>query len=199
MANLAWTYSTLQYDHPQLYDSLAAAVVRLLGPEPQTDTIEAAAGGASSGSGAGESEPWGSSSSSSGDRRAGFGAQAVSMAAFSFAAANRCDSPAQRAAMLALAGRADEILGEFTPQGLSNLAWGLTVAACYPPKVRLRCCAASWHAVADQQLLIYSRWAAAAASAQSPCPAPPPLPSPPAAAAALAHAGRGARRAVQAC
>ena len=143
VANLVWAYSTLQYDHPQLYDSLAAAVVRLLRPDPLTGTAEATADGASSGGSTGEPEP-GSSSSSSGG--AGFSAQAVSMAAFSFAAANRCDSPAQKAAMLALAGRAEEILGEFTPQGLSNLAWGLTVAACYPPQVSRRCCEASWHA-----------------------------------------------------
>lgn len=34
-----------------------------------------------------------------------------------------------------LAERADEVLEQFTPQGLANLAWGLTVAACYPPQV----------------------------------------------------------------
>lgn len=40
----------------------------------------------------------------------------------------------------ALAQRADEVLEQFTPQGLANLAWGMTVAACYPPQVRLGAC-----------------------------------------------------------
>lgn len=37
-----------------------------------------------------------------------------------------------------LAERADEVLEQLTPQGLANLAWGLTVAAWYPPQVRTR-------------------------------------------------------------
>lgn len=35
--------------------------------------------------------------------------------------------------MAGLAEQAEEVLDDFTPQGLANLAWGLTVAACYPP------------------------------------------------------------------
>lgn len=36
-----------------------------------------------------------------------------------------------------LAELADSLLLKFTPQGLANLAWGLTVAGIYPPQVRL--------------------------------------------------------------
>lgn len=99
VASLAWSFSTLRYDHPQLYECLAHAALRLLGVQQQAAAQQGAAGArhASSGSGGGQA---GSASGGSGASTtpAAFNAQTVSVIIFSFAAANRCDSPAQRQA-----------------------------------------------------------------------------------------------------
>lgn len=192
VSSLAWAYSTLQYDHPQLYEVLASAAVTMLRTPPSR--------AARSGSGSSSSSRRVGRSAAPGCTRADFSAQAVSVLAFSFASANRCDSPVQRQVSTAvgwkgahasgvefcprgcrcrhgaaqrrrlphmpstscfetfpcgaciqvftlvsncpadqmyelLAERAGEVLEQLTPQGLANLAWGLTVAACYPPQV----------------------------------------------------------------
>ena len=105
VANLAWAYSTLQHDHPQLFECLAREALRLLrqqGEQEEREEEQGPAGGAGVGT-AVISSSRGSSSGGGGgggiggvDGRQGFNAQAVSVVAFSFAAANRCDSPAQR-------------------------------------------------------------------------------------------------------
>ena len=138
VVSLTWAYSTLAFDHPPLFDALAAATLRLLGPAPDppshltgasTDT-----GGRLDSSSCGVAD--GGSSDEAGKQRGDFGAQAVSVVAFGLASANRCSStPVQRMAIAALAARAAEVLPEFTTQGLANLAWALAVAACYPPTV----------------------------------------------------------------
>ena len=110
VANLAWAYSGLRYDHPQLYASLARATLRLLGrrgaaeagegagagrgAEAGGDGAEAVAGGSPGGSW--DEASGGNDIGRSGGSRQGVNAQAVSMIAIGFASANRCDSPAQR-------------------------------------------------------------------------------------------------------
>ncbi|KAI7839792.1 hypothetical protein COHA_006591 [Chlorella ohadii] len=149
VASLAWAFSTLQYDHPQVFDVLASAAVVMLrtpGPRPNHSGSNGGRGNggrSSSGSGRGAG---GSGSAAPGCTRADFSAQAVSVMVFSFASANRCDSPSQREMYGLLAERADEVLEQFTPQGLANLAWGLTVAACYPPQLMRR-----WRTLAGGQ------------------------------------------------
>ncbi|KAL4423640.1 hypothetical protein ABPG77_009227 [Micractinium sp. CCAP 211/92] len=181
VASLAWSYSTLKYDHPQLYECLAQEVLRMLGRDGGSGTDSEA--GSSSSSSSSDSAAGGSSSSSSSNfvdggsvvghsngsdasgadtqRRAdswrpghagaqaggsAFVPQTVSVLLFAFAAANRLDSPAQRKMMGVLAELADSLLLKFTPQGLANLAWGLTVAGIYPPQLIRR-----WRAVAGAE------------------------------------------------
>ncbi|PRW33174.1 FK506-binding 1 [Chlorella sorokiniana] len=134
VASLAWAYSTLQYDHPQLFDVLASAAVAMLRESPSRTTHSSGNGGSCSNRASGDAP----SSTAAGFSREDFSAQAVSVLVFSFASANRCNSPAQRQMYGLLAERADEVLEQFTPQGLANLAWGLTVAACYPPQLMRR-------------------------------------------------------------
>ena len=104
VANLAWAYSALQHDHPQLFEGLAREALRLLrqqGEREEREEERGPAGGAGDGtavisSSRGSSGGGGGGGGGGVDGRQGFNAQAVSVVAFSFAAANRCDSPAQR-------------------------------------------------------------------------------------------------------
>ncbi|KAL4439808.1 hypothetical protein ABPG75_002809 [Micractinium tetrahymenae] len=169
VAGLAWSYSTLKYDHPELYECLAHAVLRMLGRDSAHSGGSVDSGAGSSTRSVGSSSAGGSSGGSmtgvragsgagaqrsSGKQRQGggegggsaFTAQTVSVLIFAFAAANRFDSPAQRKMMEALAELADAMLLKFTPQGLANLAWGLTVAGIYPPQLVRR-----WRAVAGAE------------------------------------------------
>lgn len=63
VASLAWSYSTLKYDHPQLYECLAQEVLRMLGRDGGSGTDSEA--GSSSSSSSSDSAAGGSSSSSS--------------------------------------------------------------------------------------------------------------------------------------
>lgn len=188
-ASLAWSYSTLRYDHAELYECIAQAVLDMLGRDSTQSSGGCSGGGSGTVSGT-DTSAVGSKAKHGGSEAGGaaFLPQTVSVLLFAFAAANRCDSPAQhkvrspregcaaarrsclrsRAAylpmrrglesrrhvgtlgggrraqrgpcalpqmMTALAELADDLLLKFTPQGLANLAWGLTVAGIYPPQV----------------------------------------------------------------
>ena len=143
VASLAWAYSTLQYDHPQLYDSLATAALRMLRSDACSPGDAAPAPSGGDGSARGGSG--GEGSAAAGCSRADFTAQAVSVLAFSFASANRCDSPAQRQASVG---------GGLGVLRLSNLAApaerkrrpaapapDMSTLACTPPNPR---CLESW-------------------------------------------------------
>jgi len=97
VASLAWAFSTLQYDHPQLFDTLAsAAVVMLRTPGPRPNHISSNSGRSNDGRSSAGIGRGAGGGAAPGCSRADFSAQAVSVLVFSFASANRCDSPSQR-------------------------------------------------------------------------------------------------------